>query len=606
MVFIRRNWLFLTLLFMGLVVRFLFMKEQGFSNDELSALCRTRFNSLGELWENGVKNGDMHPAFYQTLLWIWIKIFGENEFLIRLLSLIFYVANSWLIYRISCKYFSKESGVLITALYAGLSFTVMNTVFARPYNSGTFFLLVSLFSILELKTVQSGKWKFTLLLTFGLIGAMLSHYFAFWVAFVLGVCSIFFVGKRNIKYVLIAGFVATVCFLPHLRITDFQLAKGGLQWLDPPGWMWLPDFTKQFMNDSWVIAGVIFSIFILLFLKFGKIRPTDRSVLLLAVFMLSFFGAVAISYAYTPILRDLVMLFILPFLLIPVMGSLKIKQGLYFELFAILFVLLVSVDSVFRDRILEPDKFGVFKEIGEQIDRADKEFSRDSIGYASNFNSVDYINYYVEQDLKEELKDWLDQRSLAKVHDRVEQSRTPYFCYSFNHVYHSPLYLEIIRKYYPGLERSYLTRFSSYYLFTKKKERQLPAPFASIVPTDSVETTMEYFGFMQFRVGDLPVGKGYKNYFLVKCDGTLLEEKPFYMVVTLARDGKMVMSKEEQPVFYLAFDQSIVQEAGIKGEFFTAFELPDKARESDEIQVSFWNPERVRVRTGTMKIYLTK
>ena len=85
-----------------------------------------------------------------------------------------------------------------------------------------------------------------------------------------------------------------------------------------------------------------------------------------------------------------------------------------------------------------------------------------------------------------------------------------------------------------------------------------------------------------------------------------MEQKPFYLVVTLARDGKMAMSKEEQPVFYLAVDQSIVQKAGVKGEFFTAFELPDKARESDEILVSFWNPERVRVRTGEMKIYLTK
>jgi hypothetical protein len=465
---------------------------------------------------------------------------------------------------------------------------------------------VSLSSILDLKTSEDKKWKYTFLLVVGLLGAMLSHYFAFWVAFILGACSIFFVGKVNIKYILIAGLAATACFLPHFWITDFQLGKGGLQWLDPPGWMWLPDFTKQFMNESWVVALVILTILTLLFVKYGKLRINDNIAFLVSVFVLSLGGAIVISYAYTPILRDLVMLFMLPFLFIPLMGSLEIKEGRYFQIGTIIFVLVITGDSVFRDRFMVPDKFGVFKEIGEQIDLADKDFSRDSIGYASNFNSVDYINYYVEQDLKEELKDWLDHPSIAKVHERVEGSCTPYFSYSFNHVYHSPIYLEVIRKFYPGLERNYLTKFSSYYLFTKKKPRQLPAPFKSMIPIDSVETNMEFFGTFKLRVGDLPKGQGYKNYYLIKCDGMLIEQKTFYLVVSLERDGKMAMNKLDQPVFYSAFDQSVIQKAGVPGEFFTAFEMPVQAKENDEIVVYFWNPERIKVRTGTLKVYLTK
>jgi hypothetical protein len=68
----------------------------------------------------------------------------------------------------------------------------------------------------------------------------------------------------------------------------------------------------------------------------------------------------------------------------------------------------------------------------------------------------------------------------------------------------------------------------------------------------------------------------------------------------------MAMNKLDQPVFYSAFDQSVIQKAGVPGEFFTAFELTVQAKENDEIVVYFWNPERIKVRTGTLKVYLTK
>lgn len=606
MAFFRKHGLFTILILLGLAVRILFMLEQGFSNDELSALCRTRFDSLTDLWANGVRIGDMHPAFYQTLLWFWVKVFGENEFLFRLPGLLFYLANSILIYRIASSYFSKTSGLLIVALYSGLTFTVINTVFARPYNSSTFFLLLSLFAALNIRNVSEFKWRNTVLLALGLVGTMMSHYFAFWVGIVLGISSLIYAGKGNLKYIFSAGIFSVLLFLPHLKITLFQLGVGGLQWLAPPGWNWIPDFIKLFMNDSWILAVILGLLFFGLIIFGGQRKLSREMKFTLFVFFFSFSGAFVISYVYTPILRELVMLFMLPFLLLPLMSLIEIREENKRMILTVSLSVFLISDSIFRNGLLEPVHYGVFKEIGEQINDADRELNRKNITYASNYNSVDYINYYVDQDLKEEIKEWSDQESLYRLRDRAKKARSNYFCYSFNNAYHTPMFLEVIRRYYPVEERTYLTKYSSYYLFSKNSKRQIGTPFASANTIDSDTTDMDFFGNIRLRVGDMPKGKGYKNYYLVTCNGVLYEDKPLFIVASLERNGKMATNSANEPLFYSAYDQSRIVENGRPEQFISAFELPDFAREEDEIVIYFWNPEKAKVHTENLKVYLTK
>ena len=606
MVFIRKHGLFIILILAGLLVRLLFMVEQGFSNDELSALCRTRYDKLSDLLTHGVRNDDMHPAFYQVFLWLWVKIFGENEFLFRLPSLIFYVVNSWLVYTIASRHFSRSAGILVVALYAGLTFTIINTVFARPYNSGTFFLLLSFLAVLEIRKSSGDKWKYMILLVIGLVGAMLSHYFAFWVALVLGISSLFYVGKDNLKYVFIAGVSASVLFLPHLSITLFQLAKGGLQWLDAPGKNWIPDFIRLFMNNSWWLTGILTGLFLLLVFTNGIRHFTREMKFGLAVFLLAFSGAFVISYVYTPILRELVMLFLLPFLLIPLMALIDFKGNKQLVIFSLLLTFGLITDSILRNRLFEPVHFGVFKELGSEIDRADKDFSRRNIAFATNTNSIDYVNYYVTKDIEEQIVDWMDPESVYMISERAKNSPTQYFCYTFNNAYQTPMYFEVIRRYYPGIERRYLTKYSTYNLFTKRKERILGASFATGKTIDSVSTDQEFFGNLRLRVGDLPKGKGHKGYYLIRCKGKLYEEKPLWIVANLNRNGVMAMNDSNEPLFYTAFDQSKLVEIGKEEEFFTAFELPDWAEENDEIILYFWNPEKATVSTEDIRVYFTK
>src|SRR5689334_21187724 len=65
-------------------LRFYHLGDISFSNDELSALTRARFDSFHELIEKGVK-ADGHPALVQVMIWCVIHQFNDDVFTIRLL-----------------------------------------------------------------------------------------------------------------------------------------------------------------------------------------------------------------------------------------------------------------------------------------------------------------------------------------------------------------------------------------------------------------------------------------------------------------------------------------------------------------------------------------
>ena len=601
---LKKHWVFVTLLIIGLIVRLIFMSEQGMSNDELSAWYRTRFTDWDIFWTQGVKVGDMHPAFYQVLLWFWVRIFGDSEWAMRSTSLLFYIFNSYLIYRIGAKYFSQLGALLVQGLYVGLTFTLLNTVFARPYNSGTFFLLIAFWAVLELKLNELKKWRWTLILALGLFGAMTSHYFAFLVALVLCFCSLFYIGKNNLKYLIVGGLIAVICFLPHLPITLFQVGRGGLGWLDAPKLSWPIDFIYLFFNESWLLFTILVIAFLTSIFYFGFKKWNGVSIFSISIFLITFIGAFILSHSFTPILREVVMLFILPFVFLPLFSSIN-SVSKKWEFILIAFITFLPLtDSLLRNQLFKPVHYGVFKEIGEQINNADKKLGRNNITYASNYNNVDYINFYLNKPLTETIIDWEYQESLYALRNRAKNAKTPFFCYSFSNKYHTPMFLEVIRKYYPGYEQSFLTKYSSYYLFNNKSARSLNKPFLIGHVKNSNFTSDEFFNDMKLDADKLPTLNSENSYFLVKSKGQIEDSIPFYIVILLERNGEMLKKKDGTPAFYVAYDQGELNDIGIEQEFFQTFTLPEFTLPTDKLSIYCWNPSKGKVRISDLQFYV--
>src|ERR1700722_10519972 len=73
----------LIILIIGAGFRFYNYFGWSLSNDELSAISRTRFSSFSEMISQGVMV-DFHPAGVETFLFYWMKLFGESVMIIRL------------------------------------------------------------------------------------------------------------------------------------------------------------------------------------------------------------------------------------------------------------------------------------------------------------------------------------------------------------------------------------------------------------------------------------------------------------------------------------------------------------------------------------------
>lgn len=607
--------MFISLLAIGLIFRFLFMYHQGLSNDELSAWIRTRPADWNSFWQLGVKAGDMHPVFYQALLWGWIRIFGESEWALRSTSILFYLLNSWLIYRISIRFFSKQVGLAVIALYAGLAFTIIHTVFARPYNSGTFFLLLLVWSVFELNARQRKLSWWHLGLIFGFLGAMLSHYYAFLTAGVIGFLALFYVDRNRIKDVLICGVISILLFLPHWPVTKFQLGQGGLGWLGAPEWDWLPDFFHQFFNDSWVLVWIFIALFLFSLARGAFYRSAEEK-FALRIFLLTYITGHLVSIFYTPVLRELVMLYTLPFLFLYLFRGFQFSAWKRFSWGLIVLPLLLGIHSILHMHLLKPQNFGVFREIGETVNQYERKLGFENMEFASSFNNVDYINYYYNNDVSEPIADWTSPETVYALADRAKNSGKPYFIYNWSNHAHLPMYYEVIRKHYPYVlhHRDYFNSASSVFgkenniaiaLDPTKGEKhpmQQKAVRAKMENTfaERTITNEEFIGGIFVSAGALRQDPKY-NYNLVEAGGQLKSKAPFFVVVALERDGQMLM-KGENAVLYTAYDQSRLLETGEDVVFFNAFSVPEEALHTDLIHIYFWNPEKQYITLNKPKI----
>ena len=602
---IKKHWVFLSLLFLGLFIRLVFMHYQGLSNDELSAWHRTHLSSWNDFWVQGVKIGDMHPAFYQVLLWIWVRVFGDSEFALRSTSLLFYIFTSLLVYRIGLQHFSKFSALLFQALYVGLAFTIMNTVFARPYNSGVFFLLLTFYGLLELKSQKNQLWKWTLLVALGLLGSMLSHYFAFLTGIVISFLGLFYLGKSKFIYLLASGVIAILLFLPHLPITLFQVGRGGLGWLAAPKLSWPIDFVHLFFNESWFLTALLALLFgVCVF--FAKRNWNATSTFSISIFVVGFIGAFALSHLFTPILREIVMQFLLPFLFLPLfylieLKSEKIKTGLIF------FVALVPTrDSFYRYQLVEPVHYGVFKEIGEAINAANDQHGRQNITYAANFNNVDYINYYVDKDLTETIIDWDQPEALNLLIDRAKNAKTKYFGYAYSNKFHVPMFLEAIRCYFPEVVSTVKTRYSIFVLFKKSnKLRNFGHPINAVVSTQMKQTQDEFSMDGSMEVKDLPQLKNNWDYYYLKCETEIMDTIPLFLTVTVQRNGDFWKRGDDLAVYY-SYDQRLFADIGERKNMICPFVLPDDILTSDQLKFYIWNPNKGKYSANQIRVFTEK
>ena len=288
------------IILLGFFIRLYHFNSFSLTNDELSAISRLHYQNIPDLLSQGVLI-DFHPAGVQIFLYYWVKVFGNSVEAIRLPFILAATLSILFTYLFSKRWFGSTPALLSAAAIAFLSFPVMYSQIARPYASGLLLILVLawLWSIVLFPSQNERKhiWRYAILLGLAFAFNLYNHYFSALLAFIIGISALVFINRKNYLPYFSATILATVLFIPHIKITLHHLSKGGLSsWLGAPQWNW-PIGHISFIFNSYFILILIVAIIIWL-RKDEKITQQYYKIriLLFAYFLLPMLIGLIYSY----------------------------------------------------------------------------------------------------------------------------------------------------------------------------------------------------------------------------------------------------------------------------------------------------------------------
>ena len=380
------------------VLRLWKLGDVPFMHDEFSALLRTRFDNFHDFIQQGVMP-DSHPIGVQLFLWGWVKLFGMNEFWVKLPFALMGIGSIYLIYLIGRQWFNRKVGLFAAAFFAVSQFTVFYSQLARPYSAGLFFVLLMAWFWYKI-VFETQKPKLGIYLGFALSAwaCSLMQYFSIAQAGLIFLTGLFFLPKERRKAYWLSGIGAVLLFAPTLPIFYQQLfvsaSIGG--WLAAPKATFLLDFIQYTMNYSQLFMFTV-GIIILLPILLGKRDKLNNPLRWagLAWFVIIFAIAFIYSLYREPIIQHSTLIFSYPFVIIVAFSLFKNRTLTSWQtvlvVAALLFVGITSL--IMTRRHFDLMYHQGFDQIAAEI-KQDKEQYGDKIQFATRTEIGEAAEFY--------------------------------------------------------------------------------------------------------------------------------------------------------------------------------------------------------------------
>lgn len=613
-----KDWLSIAIILTGAaVIRGINYGDFSYSNDELSAIYRLSASGIADLWNNGVKF-DGHPALVQTFLWIWVKIFPDAAWSVRLPFVLSGLGSIYYIWRLGRLWFGPTSALMAAAGLAFLQYPVIMTMVARPYAFGLFFTLMAAFYwTLYFRGANKGLLKYAIGFGIAALLAMYTHYFSFLSVGIMGITGLFFLSGKNLKGVGIALLIMIIGFIPHLKITLYQLGVGGIgNWLGKPGKWWYKAYLERmFQWEGPMKYGLILLTLVALislslqYFRENKTAFPVKSWLIAATWaIIPFLTGFFYSREVNPVLQDSVLLFSFPFLLLCWTSLFDFVPGKMKIYIVFLFTALVLYTTLFTRQHFKRDYFGVFKEVAAFMVTENQQPHTLTIG---NFNHRNYIGYYfhawktgdpVDLYLNEH-----PENMLQVLHEVLDTTTAERVVFGWSNQ-STPLEItRAIRETFPYLEKHAFRLNAEMYVFTREAANDHPLKsiryawypgmepgiwkdtIIANAPVDSLyfSATQEYGPTFEIPLQNLVTDPSQILHLEVYIEPDSLPVNPL-AVIQVDRNGQAVYWYGMETMKYHAIDQ--------KGKYCIAASIrlndPVLQKDTDILKVFAWNREK--------------
>lgn len=309
------------LMLIAAVLRIIGITSADLWRDEAFSV-RTANQSLGRTIE--IIAADTAPPLHSILLNFWIKIFGDGELAVRMLSYIFGMLALFVIFKIVEIFFKKEKNILITLILAAINpVLIYYSQEARSYSMLLFFSSTSLYFTLKiLQKKEITKDSGIGLLVSTILGLYTHNLFVF-IAFINFVIAVFYIDefktikkylRNNKAYLMKLGgiyLISGLVFLPWFVIMLKQMktvSEGGF-WLklspikDPAGTIGMIYSGHYFNtnNDINIIIAALLGLFgaLLLITSIGIIFKKENRAPIRTGLLTWFWGILILIWLYS-------------------------------------------------------------------------------------------------------------------------------------------------------------------------------------------------------------------------------------------------------------------------------------------------------------------
>ncbi len=613
--------LLLLILVVAAFLRFYQYGAWSFSNDELSALVRLRFDSFDELIERGVKISDFHPAGVQVFLWYWTKLFGNGVWMVRLPFVVFGIISVYMLFLIGKRWFNETVGLLAAATFAVLQYPILYSQLVRPYSPGLLFTLITVWFWTKIVFDKNKRLKDYL--GFSIFAALTAytHHYSFLFVVIVGISGLFFLrGKYFWRYIF-AGLAVGILYLPHLDVFMYQFGIGGVGgeegWLGKPYPKWIVGYVKYSVNGSWVSFLILFALGLTGYFISPEKKFTRFHWLSISWFVLAFLIGYFYSIFRNPILQFSILLFAFPFAILFLFSFYTDKASKIVRVL-VPALMLFGTQQIFQiNHFYEQQHFGEFKDVAQKIADWNVEFGDENVTNTIVVNGPFYIHYYLDE-MKPGIKfaqyDNCGGGDLMALKKIVDKSSTPYFIHAWTKPCPSEIDDIILRKYpcklryhdYSGL--SAVTLFSANVGDSCINPPQPVALYANNFEDEliwggdpaNLDTTLFYQGVASYR---FDANTEYGSAFEIKVgdvnngEFNRIKLSVFVHTVDSLTDVPLVVSIEnkegESYVWAASKIENFVDPHQWDQAFFN-FAVPENKSQNDKIKVYVWNAERKR------------
>ena len=569
------------------ILRFWGIDSFSLSNDELSAVIRLNYPDFTSLVADGIVATDPHPGGVQVFLYFWTKVFGISPLALRLpfamastLSLVF-------IYLTFKDWFGKQSAILSTAVFGMVAFSIIHGQLARPYAIGI--LTVWVFVWVWTKIIFHQSKKPLHLILYMLAGALscYTHYYAALLVGVIGFVGIYpAIRKKVLKLYLLLSFTSVLLFAPHLGITMLQLSRGSLtSWISQADSEFLFDHIFRLLNESYLLLALV-SLFLIMgiFLISRKlILKTTFTLLSLLFFLLPILIGYIYSEFFGSALMDRVLYFSSPFFFGLVFSHFPdFEKGKFYGLLTLMMAATIF-STIFVQHFFERRYTENFKGLADRIIEERAENGNGNSFFIGNFNSTEYVNYYLEPKANFVMSS-LDSDSLLGEYQRIIEKRYPEDFTMFWACKYQPIAsIEYAKSLY-GLNRVEEVFFNSgYWHFEANAIGRDTLLYEVIAGKDSMDEDIEFYNIFKSAVIDLSE----KEVMNVACKFTANDPANVHLVFTVSSEEGEVVSWRGH-----SFENYSI---GDSGEIFQSVKIDNKWQESDVLSIYIWNPGKSNV-----------